>query len=107
MRAMTNFADKQWNKQYEKLVEFKRKNGNCRVPQKYEEDASLGRWVIKQRLFQSNNTIQLDRKGLLDDIGFVWKNAPSWNQQYEKLVEFKRKNGNCLVPKRYQEDVSL
>jgi hypothetical protein len=101
--------DKQWNTQYEKLVEFKRKNGNCLVPQKYEEDVALGMWVNKQRRSHSNNKIRLDRKGLLEEIGFVWRVNKStlWNKQYEKLVEFKRKHGNCLVPRSYQEDVSL
>jgi uncharacterized protein YbgA (DUF1722 family) len=106
-----------WNKQYEKLIEFKRKNGHCLVPSTYKEDMSLGTWVSKQRQFHNQNTIRLDRKDLLDEIGFVWKapgvianyknNERNWHQQYEKLVEFKRKNGNCLVPQKYQEDASL
>jgi hypothetical protein len=106
---MPKFDDKRWNKQYEKLVEFKRKHGNCLVPKMYQEDASLGPWVITQRHFHSKNIIRVDRKELLDQLGFVWrvyKSAP-WNKQYEKLVEFKRENGHCLVPKRYHEDMSL
>jgi hypothetical protein len=45
LRAMTDFVDTLWNKQYEKLVAFKRKNCHCRVTQRYQEDASLGKWV--------------------------------------------------------------
>ena len=37
-----------WNKHYEKLVEFVKKNGNCRVPKGYKEDPELANWV---RLF--------------------------------------------------------
>jgi hypothetical protein len=101
--------DKQWNKQYEKLVEFKRKNGHCLVPSKYEEDKVLGVWAVTQRHFHSKNTIRLDRKKLLDEIGFVWSvdYSARWNKQYEKLVAFKRKNGHCIVPKRYPQDLSL
>jgi hypothetical protein len=101
--------DKQWNKQYEKLVEFKRDNGHCCVPRTYQEDTSLGVWVVTQRHFHSKNTIRLDRQGLLDEIGFVWRvaNSAQWNKQYEKLVAFKRKNGHCIVPKRNKEDASL
>jgi hypothetical protein len=62
-----------WNKQYEKLVEFKQKNGHCSLPQRNEGDASLGRWVARQRSGNNNNTIRPDRKELLDEIGFVWK----------------------------------
>ena len=116
--AMTK-CDKKWKKwlqQYEKLVEFKRSNGHCIVPKRYERDASLGRWIGEQRFNHKNNKILKDRKDLLDDIGFVWKvdfalwKADSnlqWNMKYAKLLEFKRKNGHCLVPKGYQQDKSL
>jgi hypothetical protein len=106
---MTELYDKFWNKQYEKLVAFKRKHGNCLVPSRYQEDLSLGAWVDTQRRFHSKNIMRQDRKGLLDEIGFVWRvaNSAQWNKQYEKLVEFKRKHGNCLVPRGYQEDMSL
>jgi hypothetical protein len=112
-QAMREYEDKNWNKQYEKLVEFKRKHGNCLVPRSYQEDVSLGWWVTKQRYFHNKKTIQLDRKGLLDDIGFAWKvkvdttNSALWNKQYEKLVQYKRENGHCLVPKEYPVDKSL
>jgi hypothetical protein len=107
---MTEFVDEQfWNKQYEKLVEFKRKNGHCLVPKKYKEDASLGSWVDRQRQRHRKNTLQLHRKNLLDKLEFVWRvdKFAEWNTQYEKLVEFKRKNGHCIVLHRYEKDVSL
>jgi uncharacterized protein YbgA (DUF1722 family) len=108
-RAMTELVeDKNWNNHYEKLVEFKRNNGNCLVPRGYQEDMSLGKWVDTQRQFHCKNTIRLDRKDLLNKLGFVWNvEAHRWNKQYEKLVEFKRKHGNCLVPRSYKEDTSL
>jgi hypothetical protein len=105
-----------WHQQYEKLVEFKRKNGHCMMPQRsYEQQKkSLGRWVDNQRSEHKNNKIRLDRKGLLDEIGFAWKfEGPQhrqqklWHQQHVQLVEFKRKNGHCIVPKRYKQDKSL
>jgi hypothetical protein len=106
--------DKRWNRKYEKLVEFKRTNGHCIVPQKYDRDKSLGVWVRSQRDFHTNNKLRSDRKELLDKIGFVWKvegryhnNNKIWHHQYEKLVEFKRTNGHCIVPQKYEQDKSL
>jgi hypothetical protein len=105
---MTEFVDPQWNKQYAKLTEFKRKNGHCLVPRGYMEDMSLGKWVDKQRQSHSKNKLQLDRKDLLEDIGFVWNvENHQWHLQYQKLVAFKRKNGNCHVPSTYQKDPSF
>jgi uncharacterized protein YbgA (DUF1722 family) len=108
--------NKIWHHQYEKLVEFKRTNGHCIVPQKYEQDKSLGIWVSTQRIFHTNNIIRQDRKDLLDEIGFAWKAESArytnhgyklWHQQYKKLVEFERKHGHCAVPYRYEQDKSI
>jgi hypothetical protein len=103
--------EQKWNMQYVQLVEFKRKKGHCVVPRKYEQDESLGQWVARQRGTHNNNKIQPDRKIILDELGFVWKveraNDKLWHQQHEKLVEFKRKKGHCLVPTKYEQDKSL
>jgi hemerythrin superfamily protein len=101
-----NGHDKKWNMNYEKLVKFQRTNGHCRVPRGYEEDTSLVLWVDTQRKYQKKNELRLDRKELLDELGFVWK-VDGWHQQHEKLLEFKRKNGHCRVPLRNKDDKSL
>ena len=115
---------KKWHQQYTKLVEFKRDNGHCRVPKVYKQGKSLGKWVSKQRGFHKQNKISLDRKDLLDEIGFDWRvdiavsqaasikarvsgDDKKWYQQYAKLVEFKRKNGDSIVPQGYEQDKSL
>jgi hypothetical protein len=106
--------DKLWHQQYEKVIEFKRTNGHCMVPFKYEQDKFLGKWVSHQRSIHKNNKIRPDRKDVLDKIGFVWKHvtlaaraSTTWQKHYEKLVEFKQKKGHCMVPKRYEADKSL
>jgi hypothetical protein len=111
--------DRKWNRQYEQLVEYKRKKGHCMVPSRYEHDKTLGSWVTKQRTSHKNNKLRLDRKGILDEIGFAWRkddvddgtfkpNDKLWHQQYEKLVEYERKNGHCRVPqKKHKDDKSL
>jgi uncharacterized protein YbgA (DUF1722 family) len=111
---MSDKFEKKWNIQYKKLVEFKRHNGHCLVPHNYEHDKSLGDWVSVQRTLHKNNKIRPDRKRILDEIGFAWKDdgwhqryEKLWHQQYEKLVEFKRTNGHCRVPRSYEQDKSL
>jgi hypothetical protein len=107
--------DKKWNMSYDKLVEFKRTNGHCMVPRRYEQDTSLGCWVHTQRNMHKEDKIRIDRKIILDEIGFTWKDEGAqhnyddklWHHQYEKLVDFKRINGSCNVPRNYDEDKSL
>ena len=38
----------QWFTSYEKLVEFKKLYGHCRVPRKYDDDPKLGSWCQTQ-----------------------------------------------------------
>jgi aminopeptidase-like protein len=45
-----------WQEKYAKVVDFKRKNGHCRVPFKYA-DKGLGQWVAKQRHFYVTDTL--------------------------------------------------
>jgi hypothetical protein len=103
--------DRFWHQQYKKLVEFKRMNGHCRVPHRFEQDKSLGGWVARQRNHHKHNKLRLDSKRLLDEIGFAWKadeaNNMLWHQQYEKLVQFKGENGHCMVPTTFQHNKSF
>jgi hypothetical protein len=34
---------------FEKIKKYKEDHGHCRVPQTYEEDPKLGRWVALQQ----------------------------------------------------------
>ena len=109
--------DNQWNMKYEKLVQFKRQNGHCVVPFGCEQDKAYGRWMQTQRSFYALRKMRMDRKALLDEIGFVWTDESlaarlsdrdkKWRQQHIKLIEFKQKSGNCLVPQAHKEDKSL
>jgi hypothetical protein len=117
--------DMKWNGQFERLLEFKQTHGHCIVPSRYEKDVRLGTWVKNQRRHYIENTIQQDRKELLDKHGFTWKayrgsglrkatkrnrqhqQDAKWMRQYEKLVKFKQEHGNCLVPWDYDEGESL
>jgi len=53
------------------------------------------------------------RKDKLEAIGFEWKvpdqmkNDQSWDQIFERLVEFRNINGHCNVPKKYPPDEAL
>jgi nitrate reductase assembly molybdenum cofactor insertion protein NarJ len=54
----------------------------------------------------------------MDALGFVWNADNSfasrvsgddkkWHQQYGKLVEFQRKNEQCMVAQKYEQHKSL
>ena len=65
-----------WHQQYEKLVEWKRKNGNCIVLRGNKEDQNnkvLAKWVNTQLEKYTNNKLHRDREKLLEELGFVWR----------------------------------
>jgi hypothetical protein len=110
----------QWydfDEMFNKLVEFKRKNGHCNIPNRYKEDRRLGKWVSKLREkrgeldkkeeeYETSNsrgkvtsrTLTKERIEQLDEIGFTWriKTKPPvpWDTRLRELVEFYQTNGS-------------
>jgi hypothetical protein len=71
-----------WERMFAALVEFKRVNGHCNVPQKSREHKSLeqkrlGKWVNTQRTQHYRGRLRADRKQQFDSIGFVWNLRPN------------------------------
>ena len=69
--------DEKWHHRYQQLKEYYDENGHCNVPQKYEQNPHLGRWVDKQRHQFKVHALKLDRLELLNAIGFTWGNTKS------------------------------
>jgi hypothetical protein len=100
--------DEHWNSMFERLLSYKEKNGDCNVPQKYEEDTGLGLWVMNQRISRRKGRLSEDRIAKLDSIGFTWDpHDDNWNSMFEQLLSYKERNGDCKVPLRYEKDKSL
>lgn len=104
--------EKIWHERYQELKEYKSRFGNCKVPSSWKENPSLAKWVTRQR--ENEETMAEERKGLLNDIGFLWrgdlrkKKDENWLQYYEQLKAFYlEKKGPCKVPETKEEYRSL
>jgi Helicase associated domain len=88
--------DIQWEQRFYELLIFKERFKHCNVPQQWKENVSLGKWVIRQRVFQ--RTLCPIRKQRLIDIGFVWniKELRWWNK-FEELKAYHKLFGHCNV----------
>jgi hypothetical protein len=62
-----------WRKKFDDLLQFREKNGHCRVPVIHPENQALGDWINNQRTAFSEKRMREDRKKMLDEIGFSWK----------------------------------
>ena len=61
---------------------------------------------ITQR--QDVMSLILNEFARLESIGFVWDAFDQqWEEMFAKLEEYRRENGDCLVPYCYKEDPSL
>ena len=54
-----------------KLLKFYKRMDSCKVPATHKEDGyRLGTWVQTQR--RSEDSMSIERRQRLDDIGFIW-----------------------------------
>lgn len=96
-----------WESNFEQLVAYKAKNGNCDVQ---NVKSGLGRWVSTLRanykLVTSGRGKQLNRGRVfqltpqrirrLEALGFRWA-ISGFDVKFAELEEFKRLNGHCNV----------
>jgi hypothetical protein len=94
-----------WLSIYFKLFEFFKKNGHLKVPSNYQYD--LSSWMTRMR--SSGEKIQIDKRKLMDRLGFDWKlkSKKSWNEYFLRLKIYREQSGDCLVHPRWSKDPSL
>jgi hypothetical protein len=103
-----NLREYDWDLFYDKLLEFKKTHGHCRVPSKHKSDSKLATWVNSQRTFYSRGKLPENRINKLDSIGFDWSPQDTdWDYLYSKLIQFKANNNHCRVPRSYMADPEL
>lgn len=101
----TSIRDLRWMSMFGKLKEFKKRNGHCKVPQKYTEDQKLSNWVSVQRRMNAAGKLNAQRKSKLRSVGFIWTFQEiyenQWEHHYQLLLDFKKKHGHCVVPGKH------
>lgn len=95
-----------WEKNFQKLVEYKKKYGKIQVSVK--RDRPLQRWTCAQRKAYQLNKLSKERFRKLDQIGFPWDiHEAYWNMRYRQLIDFKRRFGHTRVPWGWEENSKL
>lgn len=90
--------DEIWKESYAKLEEYFNKNGNSNVPARYEEDKSLGTWVVTQRVKYDNEKLADWQIDLLEKINFDWDPKNKFEEYFAELINFKKEYGHLRVP---------
>ena len=117
--ANKNARHKIWQLRYNELKEYNEIHGNCEVPQKYNANPALGKWVSQQRVMYKKAMKNGERKiptdskkyqmiQALDEIGFIWDaSKEKWSKRYNELKEYKNRHGHTLVPSSYKQNPAL
>jgi hypothetical protein len=108
------YAIASWEDRLTELVDYRKIQGHCNVPQHYNENTKFGKWVHTQRSqyklhrqgkisFMTNFRIQA-----LEEIGFEWSSfGATWEVRLSELAEYCRAHGHCNVPQNYSENIKL
>lgn len=107
---------KSWDDRYDELCEHLALNGPNSFSIDRKENFGLSQWIYFQKreyaqMKNINETSALapERMELLDKIGFDWglNSHADWWEKYAQLCEYKEQYGDCNVPQRYSENLSL
>jgi hypothetical protein len=103
-----NPRDESWNEVYALLMEFKKSQGHCNVPEKGSGNTKLARWIIDQRIKWKKGKLSEAHIQRLNRLGFVWQmHDASWDGMYSRLLRFKDKWGHCELSYKLGEDKQL
>merc|ERR1712183_1102538 len=96
----------QWERMFTLLVQYKEREGHCVVPTKHEEDGeALGVWLHRQRTGKRKATLSDEYQRRLEELGVVWDPIiQQWERMFTLLVQYIKREGNCLVPNMHKED---
>lgn len=98
-----------WREMYERLKQYYTVNGDANVPDSWEKDSKLAKWVSSQRSRKQRGQMSDKEVRLLDKLGITWKyrDVGTWEDRLAEVAEFKMKNGHCKIPGNYPENPKL
>ncbi|MGO9747678.1 MAG: Helicase associated domain protein [Mycobacterium sp.] len=93
-----------WQRKFNLLREFQRREGHALVPQGHVEDrVKLGAWVQEQRTNRAK--LSKERRKLLESVpGWTWDpHGESWERGFAALTQFANREGHARVPQGHME----
>jgi hypothetical protein len=97
-----------WEEMYRRLRAFRQRYGHTRVPSVWPADKSLGTWVGTQRTRYRRGQMKPELERRLLALGFEFHLLKdSWERLYRQLAEYRKRFGDCDVPRFWTENRSL
>jgi superfamily II DNA or RNA helicase len=94
-----------WERMFSQLVEYYKIHGDFNVPQHWQPNPALGRWVGSQRSAWRQKQLSRERKRRLEAIGFNWRvHDDTWENTFERARPFftnvQRNGSTASVPRK-------
>lgn len=106
-----SFHGAEWEKNYRKLEKFYQHHGHSLVPNKYEADMKLFKWVETQRRQKrlrddgKYSNITKERIARLEELEFIWSVFDyRWEQKYLLLQAYVELHGHGHTPKKSERE---
>jgi hypothetical protein len=97
-----------WETRFSELCRYKEEHGDCNVPRHWKQNRHLGYWVNTQRIDYKGGILSKEKEMRLEAVGFQWTpNSDRWERMYSELVEYQRKHGTCIVPRKLTDSSEL
>jgi hypothetical protein len=108
-----------WEEMFQEIKAHREQTGTCRVALRDAKHRKLGMWVDRQktnyrlRAHGQPSPLSDERIQKLEDIGFEWQisnreyEADSWSKRLAELQEYRKRFGDCLVPRNWEENNKL
>ena len=97
-----NHLDSKWQKGLDELDKYKKEFGDSLVPLRYVSKSGykLGSWVGHVR--RKKSELNPERLKQVNDLGFIWDTKEAyWQEGFDELTTYKRRYGNCEVPRPF------
>ena len=90
------------------LKRYRKRFGDCNVPEGWAENPKLSRWVFSQRALEKAGELSPERKAQICELRFVWDaRISAWETMFAELKRFRDEHGHCNVPRRWLENPRL
>jgi hypothetical protein len=87
-----------FDKRIKELVVFKKKYGNCDVPNKVARFNTLCAWCNAQKNKKKNNMLDPEHERILNKLGFTWDSRDKlFETNYANLLKYYKAHGHSMV----------
>ncbi len=96
-----------WEEGFRRLKDYVKRHRDARVPVSYTDDGyPLGKWVVKQRYFHNEGTLEADCEHRLVGLsGWTWDpHADRWEEGFRRLKDYVKRHRDARVPRSYTDD---